>query len=181
MDAVNDQQAWDEAMGRVMAYLAALELGGVERRTRVAMSILDRARERCVRAAELPAAEAAMTETAETLRVWFAGIFPNDPETAFERGVVAMKATDAARRWPDAVLTDHPPLAMREALVAAAFPTAPDITLSSMAARDMDFGAMESIAQETWQQFKWAPVLQAAALWTAIFFIALYAYDRFVK
>ena len=41
------------------------------------------------------------------------------------------------------------------------------------------YGAMEVIAQGTWHQFAWTPLVQAAALWTAIFFVALYLYDTF--
>ncbi len=50
-----------------------------------------------------------------------------------------------------------------------------------MTPRPMDFGAMETIAQETWHRFAWAPILRAAVLWTAIFFAALYAYDQFFR
>ena len=57
--------------------------------------------------------------------------------------------------------------------------TGPDLAISSMTPREMDYGAMETIAKGTWHRFAWTPLLRAAGLWTAIFFVALYAYDRF--
>jgi len=135
MDAVNDQAAWDEAAERVMAYLACLEIGGVEHRAREALQVIEHARARCLADPALHPMEAAMTE--------------------------------ALRKWQGTVPAGVPVSA------------APELALSSMAARDMNFGAMETIAQETWQKFYWGPVLRAAAFWTAVFFFALYAYDRF--
>jgi hypothetical protein len=47
-----------------------------------------------------------------------------------------------------------------------------------MTPREMDYGAMNH-AQETWHKFSWAPLVRAAGIWTAIFFVALYLHDRF--
>ncbi|HRJ72083.1 MAG TPA: hypothetical protein PLS03_07645, partial [Terrimicrobiaceae bacterium] len=89
------------------------------------------------------------------------------------------RVSGASERWPDAVLNGPPAPELRRALADAVPRAAPDLAISRMIPREMDFGAMETLAQETWHQFAWAPLLRAAALWTAIFFAALYIYDRF--
>jgi hypothetical protein len=48
-----------------------------------------------------------------------------------------------------------------------------------MTPREMDYGAMETIAQETWHKFSWLPLARTAGIWTAIFFFARYLHDRF--
>lgn len=176
MDAVKNQPAWDEATERVMAYFARLEMGGSEHRTRKTLEIIGRARGRCAAEPSLHPVEAAMAEAGEALRSWYGGVLPG---TAVETGMVAFLATGAGQAWPDAVLSDPPPADLAARLAGTSVSAGPALALSSMAAQDMNFGAMETLAQETWQKFDWAPVLRAAALWTAIFFLSLYAYDRF--
>jgi hypothetical protein len=97
-----------------------------------------------------------------------------------ERARLALDALDRARRRPG----DPEALVFAELAQAvgdSGSPPAavPPLAHSSMAAQDMDYGAMQKLAEETWQRFAWGPVLRAAALWTAIFFLALFTYDRF--
>jgi hypothetical protein len=165
---VNDQTTWDEATERVMAYYAALGLGGVESRTRETLRVVEAARSNCAANPSLRPLEAAMTEALDAVARWVNAVVPG---ATVESGLATLQAGGALVRWPatDANLQGElPPLE-----------AAPEIDFSSMAARDMNFGAIETIAHETWQKFDWGPVLRAAALWTAIFFLSLYAYDRF--
>ena len=111
-----------------------------------------------------------MAETHESLTHWAGGMLPG---TTLETGLITLGAADALAHWPSVREEDRP------SLPGSPVSAAPDIDFSSMAARDMNFGAIETIAQETWQKFDWGPVLRAAALWTAIFFLSLYVYDRF--
>ncbi len=168
MGAMSEQSIWDEATRRVMAYYAALGLGGVEARTRETLRVIEAARARCAADPALPPLEAAMTEALDSLARWVHTIAPGHD---VESGLVALRAGGGLTRWPQ---TDD---RLREAVKQVA--AAPEIDISSMAARDMNFGAIQTIAHETWQKFDWGPVLRAAAIWTAIFFLSLYTYDRF--
>jgi hypothetical protein len=176
MDAVNSQAAWDEAAERVLAYFQALQVGGLEHRTRETLRVLEAARGRCAADPALPPVTAALTEAAESLRAWYADAVPG---ASLEHGLAAALAVEAPQNWPDAVLSHPVPPALAARLAEARVSIGPELAPSSMAAREMNFGAMETIAQGTWQQFAWAPVLRAAALWTAIFFLALYTWDKF--
>lgn len=179
---MNTQPAWDEAMARLLAFFAALELGGVEHRTRLATRVLDEARRRHSQNPGLAPVETAMDVAAESLEQWFAEALESSdlpPASRVAAGLFALRVTDAATRWPDAVLAGEPPAELKAVLSRVSTSTGPDLAISSMTPRTMDYGAMEVIAQETWHQFAWAPIMQAAALWTAIFFVALYLYDAF--
>jgi len=166
MDAVKDQSIWDEATERVAAYYGALELGGAEVRTRETLHIIEKARARCAANPSLHPIEASMAEAIESLTRWLGTALPG---ATLESGLTTLRAAGALGHWPEANIE------LPKSTVSAA----PDIDLSSMAALDMNFGAIETLAQETWQKFNWTPVLRAAALWTAIFFLSLYVYDRF--
>jgi len=174
MDAIDSQAAWNEATERVMTYLTCLEIGGFEHRTRQTLRIIETARKRCAAEPQSHPVEVAMAEATDALRRWYDGVLPGVPLAA---GVVATMATGASETWPDAVLSETTPEELRRALTTASIPLGPSLQLSGMSAKEMDFGAMETIAQETWQKFAWGPVLRAAALWTVIFFVCLFLHD----
>jgi len=178
MDAVTSQKAWDEALERLLAYLAAINAGGVEHRTRVAMHLIEKARRLHANTPDVAPVKVVMDVAATEIEQWFANTLPG-PDSSATLGIVAAWMTDAPRRWPDALLAAEPPGELREAFARVTVRTGPDLSLVSMTSREMDYGAMETIAQQTWHQFGWLPILRAAALWTGIFFLALYAYDRF--
>jgi len=179
VDAVNPQAEWDEAMARVLAFFSTLRIGGVEHRVRVALRILDEARRRHERDPSLAPVEVAMDVAADSLDRWFERAIGGSPDRRVAAGLVALEMTDAAARFPNALISGDPPEELKAMLAGVSVRTGPDLAISSMTPREMDYGAMEAIAQETWHRFGWAPLLRAAALWTVIFFVALYAYDRF--
>ena len=182
MESVNTRDDWDEAAARLLAFFSALEIGGVEHRARLAIRILDEARRRHGIAPALAPVEAAMDVAAEFLEHWFTQALEGSAIPSGQRvaaGLFAWRLTGAAARWPDAVLGGDPPAELQAVLASVSTSTGPDLAISSMTPREMDYGAMEVIAQETWHQFAWTPILGAAALWTGIFFVALYVYDNF--
>lgn len=181
MAAVNDPD-WDEALARLLAFFAALEFGGVEHRTRLAMQILEEARRRHEQNSALSAVRLTMDVAAESMEKWFVKALDGSsiaPKNRVAAGLFALRVTDVGSRWRNALLSGEPPAELCEALSRVSISTGPDLAISSMISRQMDYGPMGVIAQETWHKFAWAPIMRAAALWTAIFFLALYVYDRF--
>jgi len=182
MNTVSSREEWDEAAARLLAFFSVLELGGAEHRTRLSIRILDEARRRQALTPTLAPVEAAMDVAAESLEHWFGEALADSripPGKRMAAGLFAWRVTGAAARWPDAVLSGDPPAELKTILSSVSTSTGPDLAISSMTPREMDYGAMEVIAQETWHQFAWTPLLGAAALWTGIFFVALYVYDNF--
>ena len=180
MDAITSSKAWDEALTRLLAFLTALEIGGLEHRLEVALRILHKARE--LHSENTEPVELTMSLLQEELEEWFAQALDNPSLSAERRvalGIVALRLTDAGIHWPDALLLNKPPEDLKAAFAQVSLRTGPELKLSSMTPREMNFGTMENIAQETWHQFAWTPLLRAALVWAAIFFATLFAYDHF--
>ncbi len=179
MDALDTEFIWDEALSRLIAYLTEMEVGGIEHRTRVALRLLDHARATVGHSHPL---EHAMSVAQGEMMAWFdeaLGSVDLPANRKLAWGLVAWRMADGPRRWPDAMLEAVPSEEIKQALAEVSLRSSPDLEVSRMVSRGMDYGAMETLAHETWHQFAWAPLLRAAAIWTAIFFAALYAYDRF--
>jgi ABC-type antimicrobial peptide transport system ATPase subunit len=177
MDAVDAR--WDDALKRLQAYLGELEVGGAEHRTRVALRLLDQARQTVEGRDPV---EHTLTLAQGELMGWFGQALEGSSLPANRKiawGLMAWRMVGGAARWPNVMLDGAPPEEVKRVLVEVSLQAAPDLAVSRMISRDMDYGAMETLAQETWHQFAWAPLLRAAALWTAIFFASLYIYDRF--
>jgi len=170
---------WDEALSRVLAFLTALDLGGVEHRTRLALSIVEEARRRHPEDASRPPVELVMDLAMQALDQWFGLVVPGALGNRVASGVVAYHVAGAATRWPNSALRNDPPEDLKEALSAVSLRTGPDLAMSSMTSREMDYGALETIAHETWHKFAWTPLIRAVLIWTAIFFVALYFYDKY--
>lgn len=181
MDAVDAADAgWDEALSRLLTYFEAMDLGGVEHRTRCALQILSEAR-----AAPAPGGEPVercMDRASEVLGAWFGealGASGGQSPNKLAAGLLAWSVIGGSKSWGDVILAGPPPRALCEAFSGVRARTGPDLAISSMTPREMDYGPMENLAQETWHRFAWAPLLRAAILWTAIFFAALAVHDRF--
>lgn len=179
MDAIKTEALWDEALDRVLAYLAALNLGGVGHRTRLALSIVEEARRRHTQDSSVPPVELAMSLATQALDHWFGKAFAGAAGNKVAFGLVAYRVTDAASRWPNAALVNEPPADLQQALASVSLRMGPDLSMSSMVSREMDYGALETIAHETWHKFAWAPLLRAVVIWTLIFFVALFTYEHF--
>jgi hypothetical protein len=179
MDAIKNQPAWDEALERVLAFLEALGPWSAEYRTRVALRIVKQARQRQGDNPEEEPVRLVMTEAFAELEKWFGEVLASSPDQSLPAGMLALEISEAGQRWPDAVLDGEIPAGLSESLGRISIRSGPDLALHRMISREMDYGAMETIAHETWHKFAWAPILRAAAVWTVIFFVALYAYGHF--
>ncbi|CAN5370133.1 hypothetical protein BH09VER1_BH09VER1_05820 [soil metagenome] len=179
MDTVEMTAAWDDALARLLSFLNEYEIGGAEHRVRVALRIVDEARalER-----EGPPVQRVMGRAFAELDEWFgAALGQTDlpPALAAAAGAAALRLVPGDKRWSERLLSATPSDELKSMLSKVSLRTGPDLAISSMTSRDMDYGAMETLAHETWHQFAWLPLLRAVAIWTAIFFLTLYIYGQY--
>jgi len=182
MDAMTSQHAWDQALERLLLLFESMDLGGIEHRHRAAMEILDDAKERFLPDSGLSAMEVTMDVVGERLENWFTKALGESADRVRNRtaaGLLAWRVTGGAGRWGDLLLEGDPPAELRQAFANVRAQTGPDLAFSSMTHREMDYGPLESIAQETWHRFAWAPLLKAVIFWTAVFFVLLAIHDHF--
>jgi hypothetical protein len=172
--------AWDEAFLRVESYLRAHQIESRLVLNRLAVEIIHAARA----AADTPAGAGvdpvalAMREAERRTTAWFASVLGDaaDPEDERlgTRGRIALVMADVPARWPQHFLASAPPPPeLVEAMRAAYLEAGPELELTRMVPRPLDFGPIANVADEAWKTFKRWPVLRAVAGWT--FFIGLLA------
>ncbi len=172
--------AWDEAFLRVESYLRAHQIESRIVLNRLAVEILAAARA----VADSPAGAGAdpvtlaMREAERRTTAWFAGVLGDaaDPEDERlgTRGRIALVMADVPARWPQHFLASTPPPPeLVEAMRAAYLEAGPELELTRMVPRPLDFGPIANVADEAWKTFKRWPVLRAVVGWT--FFVGLLA------
>ena len=182
MDAMTTQRDWDEALERLLLLFASMDLGGIEHRHRTALDLIAQAKQRFHPDLGLSTTEVTMDVVGEELECWFTTALGESADRVRNRtaaGLLAWRVTGGSERWGDVLLAGDSPTDLRLAFKNVRAQTGPDLTFSSMTHREMDYGPMESLAQETWHRFAWAPLLKAVVFWTAIFFLALAIHDHF--
>ena len=116
------------------------------------------------------------------IEAWFSRLaddtVPPDSQLA-ARARGAWFASGLHREWPTAFLDPAPPEALVSAVRSVSLQAGPALEFSSLIRAEVDYGAMEDIAEGTWQQFSWAHVLRAFVIWVVIFFAAYGAYLHF--
>jgi len=173
--------AWDEACERLEKFLLAHRVAPRERMLTLALEWLREAQTlHATDPARDPITAALSLATARTDE-WFSRLVadsgPADPLRA-ARGRAAYFSA-LAGKFPIAFLDPSPPSEALAALRSALFQAGPELEFQSLVRKEMDYGAMEDIAHETWEQFSWGHVLRAFALWVAVFFAAWAAYLKF--
>lgn len=168
---------WDAACLRLEDYLRA---HGVESRERLLSLTLEMIREAKIRHAQHP--EKSPLETTMELAIgrtdaWFSAL-AEIPEHA-ARTRVAFFSEPIQRKWASAFLIPSPPDELLVDVRSAGIQAGPALDFQSVVRKEMNYGAMEDIARETWDQFSWSHVLRAFALWVVLFFVAYGVYLKF--
>ena len=175
--------AQDESYEKVENYLRACRIASRLQRARLTAIVLQRATARRSAGgpdAERPLPELAIEEARAMARAWMERILPprgNDRAYTPAEGFVALYLSDAPARWPGAILhpEDTPP-GFLETLRARSVRTGPDLEVSSIVPRSMDYGLPES-ARATLEHW---PLLRALLTWllVAAALVALFWYTR---
>jgi hypothetical protein len=172
--------AWDEAFLRVESYLRAHQIESRLVLNRVAVEIIRAAR---VTAADPAAAgidpvSLAMREAERRTAAWFTRVLGDaadpDDERLGTRGRIALVLADVPARWPQHFLAaTPPPQELVDAMRAAYIEAGPEMELTRMVPRPMDFGPIANVADEAWKTFARWPVLRAIFGW--LMFVGLLA------
>jgi len=176
--------AWNEAALRLEDYLRAHRVRDRERLLRLNLELLDEAHRRQTTQPERTPLDVTMELAADRIEAWFSlladdTVPPDSQLAARARG--AWFASGLHRAWPTAFLDPAPPAALVAAVRSASMQAGPALEFSSLIRAEVDYGAMEDIAEGTWQQFSWAHVLRAFLIWVVIFFAAYGAYLQFFR
>jgi hypothetical protein len=120
----------------------------------------------------------AMREAERRTTAWFARVLGDaadpDDERLGTRGRVALVMADVPGRWPRHFFSESPPPPeLVEAMRAAYIEAGPELELTRMVPRPLDFGPIANVADEAWKTFARWPVLSAVLGW--LIFLGLLA------
>ncbi len=174
--------AWNEATLRLEDYLRAHRVHDRERLLRLNLELLDAARRAHGLAPARPPLDLVMELATTRTQAWFSRLVddtvPPDPRLA-ARGRAIWFASGLHRAWPSAFLDPAPPPALLAAIRSGSLQAGPALEFSSLIRTEVDYGALEDIAEGTWQQFSWRHTLGAFLIWVVIFFAAYGAWLTF--
>lgn len=183
VDEQGANAAQDESYEKVENYLRACRIASRLQRARLTAIILQRATERVAKGgpdAARPMPELAIEEARAMVREWMDRILPpriDDRAHTPSEGFVALYLSDAPARWPGAFL--HPeetPPGFLDTLRARLVKAGPELEVSSIVPRSMDYGLPES-ARATLEQW---PLVRALLTWLLLgaAMVALFWYTR---
>lgn len=172
--------AWDEAFLRVESYLRAHQIESRIVLNRLVVEIVRAARavSDSPAGAGLDPVALAMREAERRTTEWFARVLGDaadpDDERLGTRGRIALVMADVPARWPQHFLASAPPpFELVEAMRAAYLEAGPELELTRMVPRPLDFGPIANVADEAWKTFARWPILRALFGWAL--FIGLLA------
>lgn len=183
MDPLSETDAWNSACVRLEDYLRAYRVRDRPTSLRLALQILDQAREAHAARPDVSPVVLTMEMATALTESWFARLAGEDgispASLRASRGHVAYFASGADKKWPSSFLDPDPPAELLAAVRAASLRAGPELEFTSLVRREVDYGPMEDIARETWEKFSWSHVLRAFAIWVLVFCAAYFSYLHF--
>ncbi len=168
----SDQQAWNEAYDRLLNFLRAFKLGD---HSHVAESALELFRD-AKKAHQLDPSRDPVTHTMEQahkhIADWLAvnlGEQNRTPSHILSTGYTALLLSQTYRTAPASFLANPLPEELRQALRETLVVAGPDLHISSMTPRHLDFGPMLQLARQTWHRFSAKEVIVALIFWGSIY------------
>jgi hypothetical protein len=170
--ASRDQQAWNEAYDRLVNFLHTFELGDHVYVSQVAVDLLRQAREAHLRDSSRDATTRTIELAQKRLADWLAvnlGEEDRSPSHILATGYIALLLSQAYRTAPTAFLANPLPEELRHALRETLIVTGPDLNISSMTPRHLDYGPMLQFARQTWHLWEAREIIVAVIFWAGVY------------
>jgi hypothetical protein len=171
---MDDQAAWNEAHDRLHYFLKTFLLNDHAQVSRLALKLLDEAREIHRKDPSQHPTPQTMIHAQKRIAEWLAvNLEARDksPAQIFASGYTALLLSDAFRTASESFLGFPVPEELRQSMRQTLLVTGPDLNISSMTPRPLDYGPMLDLAKQTWHRWKTREILIAALFWTAIYFL----------
>jgi hypothetical protein len=172
--AIAQADAWNEAYDRLLSYLNTFELGDHAYVSQLALNLLHEAQEEHQRDPSKPPVRQTLDRAHRQLTNWLATNLEQKgdaPEQLLATGYVALLLSRAYRVAPTAFLAKELPEELRHAMRETLVVTGPDLNVSSMTPRHLDYGPMLQFARQTWHRIELREFLIAIAFWSAVYTI----------
>jgi hypothetical protein len=168
----NDVEAWNRAHDRLVCFLNTFALGDHAHVSRLTLEILTRARELHRADSTRDPVTVTMQHTQKLLADWMAENLHEEgqpPSRIVATGYVALLLSRFYRAAPGLFLQTPLPLDLRDTMQHTLVVTGPDLNVSSMTPRHLDYGPMLDLARQTWHRFDAKAFLLALAFWACVY------------
>ena len=169
---VDEKQAWNEAFDRLTEYLEGFALENRAHVSRMALEILDQARQLYRSDTSRSPVALTMELAQKRLADWLStNLDPGtqSPSQILANGSVALLLSRVFRTAPDSFLAGPLPEELRQALREKLLVAGPDLNVSRVTPRHLDYGPMLGLARQTWHRWNIRALLVAILFWTGIY------------
>jgi hypothetical protein len=166
--------AWNEAYDRLVDFLSTFALGDRAYVSQVALDILHASQETHRRDPSLDPTRLTMELAQKRLVDWLAKNLGEEnvaPSHVLANGYIALLLSQVNRTAPTSFLASPLPEELRQALRESLIGTGPDLNISSMSPRHLDYGPMLQLARQTWHRWQPKEILIASLFWAAVYTI----------
>jgi hypothetical protein len=172
--AVDEQAAWNQAHDRLRDFLNTFALGDHAQVSRLTLKLLDQTRELHRQDPTLDPVSLAMAQVQKLVGEWFASnleMRDQAPAELMASGYVTLFLSRAFRTAPETFLTAPLPENLKESMRQTLLVTGPDLKISSMTPRHLDYGPMLDLARKTWHRWDAREIIIALLFWTGVYFV----------
>jgi len=169
----NEQASWNEAYERLRHFLESFALGDRTQIPRIALHILEEARTMHRHDPSCPPVSITMEQAQKRIDEWFKfnlEVEEKSPSQLLSAGYLALLFSPSLREDPQAFLQHPLPEHLHREMSETLLVTGPDLNVSSMTPRHLDYGPMEDLARTTWQRFNLQELIIAILFWTGVYF-----------
>jgi len=170
--AAGDQSAWNEAYDRLLNFLRAFELDDHAYVSQLAGEIFRQAKERHREDPSLSPTVLTLELAQKRLADWLATNLGEESRTTSQilaTGAIAMLLSKVYQTAPDSFLANPVPEELRQALRETLLVTGPDLNVSSMTPRHLDYGPMLQFARQTWHRWEVKELAVAILFWAGVY------------
>jgi hypothetical protein len=170
--AAQNPPDWNQAYDRLETFLRTFELRDHAYVSRLALEIFEDAKKKF-------AADPSRDPTAVTLDVaqarltdWIATNLDQDNKArshVLPAGYVALLLSRVNQTSPQAFLASPLPEDLRQSMRRTLLETGPDLNVSSMTPRHLDYGPMLAFAQQTWHRWDAREFIVALVFWASVY------------
>jgi hypothetical protein len=183
IDSADQQLAWNRAYDRLVEYLDTFALGDRAQASRLAVSLVDEAKEIHRRNPSTDPTTVTMRHVQKRVADWLASNLGEEgrpPAQIVATGCIALLLSEVFRSAPGDFLGAEPRGDLREAMRRTLLTTGPDLNVSSMTPRHLDYGPMLDFARQTWHRWETKSLALAIAFWVFVYFALYWSFTYFL-
>lgn len=168
----NESEAWNEAHDRLLNFLHTFALSDHAYASELAVNLVHEARDLHRQDPSRDPITLTMEHAQKRLADWLAtnlGEKDRSPSQILAIGTIALLLSRVYRTAPTSFLASPLPEELRQALRETLLVTGPDLNVSSMTPRHLDYGPMLQFARQTWHRWDVKELTIALVFWAGVY------------